>query len=129
MIRYLTVDDLRDVKDVFFNSFTEEESLITYPVISQIITKSPQIMSLCLGWEQEKRIVGAIAFTPVFFDSSSVISAYILSPLAVHNTYQKNGISTNLINKAKKDLNYKPKIKLKDGLKKYLEWAKIHYKY
>ena len=33
------------------------------------------------------------------------------------------------INKAKKDLNYKPKIKLKDGLKKYLEWAKIHYKY
>ena len=64
-------------------------------------------MSLCLGWEEEKRIVGAIAFTPVFFDSSSAISAYILAPLAVHNTYQKNGIATNLINKAKKDLSDK----------------------
>ena len=89
MIRDLTVDDLRDVKDVFFNSFTEEEALTTYPVISQIIKKSPKIMSLCLGWEEEKRIVGAIAFTPVFFDSSSAISAYILAPLAAHNTYQK----------------------------------------
>jgi hypothetical protein len=39
MIRDLTVDDLRDVKDVFFNSFTEEEALTTYPVISQIIKK------------------------------------------------------------------------------------------
>ena len=107
MIRDLTVDDLRDVKDVFFNSFTEEEALTTYPVISQIITKSPKIMSLCLGWEEEKRIVGAVAFTPVFFDSSSAISAYILAPLAVHNTYQKNGIATNLINKAKKDLSDK----------------------
>ena len=107
MIRDLTVDDLRDVKDVFFNSFTGEEALITYPVISQIITKSPQIMSLCLGWEQEKRIVGAIAFTPAFFDSFSVISAYILASLAVHNTYQKNGITINLSNKAKKDLNDK----------------------
>ena len=107
MIRDLTVDDLRDVKDVFFNSFTEEEALITYPVISQIITKSSQIMSLCLGWEQEKRIVGAIAFTPVFFDSSSVISACILASLAVHNTYQKNGTTINLINKAKKDLSDK----------------------
>ena len=49
MTRDLTVDGLRDVKDVFFNSFTGEEALITYPVISQIITKSSQIMSLCLG--------------------------------------------------------------------------------
>ncbi len=107
MIRDLTVDDLRDVKYVFFNSFTGEEALRTYPVISQIITKSPQIMSLCLGWEQEKRIVGAIAFTPAFFDIFSVISAYILASLAVHNTYQKNGITINLINKAKKDLSDK----------------------
>ena len=107
MIRDLTVDDLRDVKDVFFNSFTEEEALTTYPVISQIIKKSPKIMSLCLGWEEGKRIVGAIAFTLLFFDSSSAISAYILAPLAVHNTYQKNGIATNLINKAKKDLSDK----------------------
>ena len=107
MTRDLTVDGLRDVKDVFFNSFTGEEALITYPVISQIITKSSQIMSLCLGWEQEKRIVRAIAFTPVFFCSSSVISAYILASLAVHNTYQKNGTTINLINKAKKDLSDK----------------------
>ncbi len=33
------------------------------------------------------------------------------------------------LNKAKKQLNYRPKIQLKDGLKRYLNWAKIHYKY
>ena len=42
-----------------------------------------------------------MAFTPAFFDISSVISAYILTPVDVHNTYQKNGIATNLINKEK----------------------------
>jgi hypothetical protein len=51
MIRDLTVDDLRDVKDVFFNSFPEEEALTTYPVISQIITKIPKknVFMLRLG--------------------------------------------------------------------------------
>ena len=33
------------------------------------------------------------------------------------------------LDKSKKHLNYKPKIKLNNGLKKYLEWAKVHYKY
>ena len=33
------------------------------------------------------------------------------------------------LNKSKKHLRYKPKIKLIDGLKKYLSWAKIYYKY
>ena len=33
------------------------------------------------------------------------------------------------LNKSKKHLKYKPKIKLNNGLKKYLDWAKIHYKY
>ena len=33
------------------------------------------------------------------------------------------------LSKSKKHLNYKPKIKLNNGLKKYLDWAKVHYKY
>ena len=33
------------------------------------------------------------------------------------------------LEKSKKHLGYKPKIKLKEGLSKYLNWAKIHYKY
>jgi len=33
------------------------------------------------------------------------------------------------LSKAKKDLYYKPKVNLKDGLKQYLDWAKIYYKY
>ena len=33
------------------------------------------------------------------------------------------------LSKAKKDLYYKPKVKLKDGLKQYLDWAKIYYKF
>ncbi len=33
------------------------------------------------------------------------------------------------LSKSKKHLNYKPKVKLSEGLKKYLDWAKVHYKY
>ena len=33
------------------------------------------------------------------------------------------------LTKAKTHLNYKPKVKLEDGLINFLNWAKIHYKY
>ena len=33
------------------------------------------------------------------------------------------------IKKANKDLNYKPKIQLENGLRKYHSWAKLNYKY
>lgn len=37
MIRKLSVNDLSSIEETFFNSFSEEEAPITYPVIKSLI--------------------------------------------------------------------------------------------
>ena len=101
MIRTLTEKDLSDVKSVVFNSFSSEESSIIYPVIEELICDKSRSTSYCIGFEKNKKIVGAVAFSTVYFKSQANISAYILSPLAVHQSQQKKGIASELIQYAK----------------------------
>lgn len=101
MIRKLKTEDLEDVREIFYHSFSEDEASVNYSVIRQIMGEISRPLSLCLGYEQDQKIVGAVAFSPVYFDAVSDISTYILAPLAVHNAYQKRGIATQLIEEAK----------------------------
>ena len=101
MIRALTINDLTDIKDTFFNSFSAEEASITYPVIKELITEDDKQKNFCIGYELDGYIVGAIGFSPVLFDGEKEISAYILAPLATHKLHQKKGIATQLFDKAK----------------------------
>ena len=101
MIRALTIKDLTDIKDTFFNSFSVEEASITYPVIKELIAEANKQKNFCIGYELDGNIVGAISFSPVLFDVETEISAYILAPLATHKLHQKKGIATQLIDKAK----------------------------
>ena len=84
MIRNLTRDDLGHLKEIFFNSFSEDEAPVTYRVIRQIITERTRPPSLCLGYQEGNELAGAISVSPVFFDDGPNISAFILAPLAVH---------------------------------------------
>lgn len=101
MIRNLTTNDLAEVEDTFFNSFSKEEAPITFPVMRELITESLGQNTTCLGYELDGKIVGAVGFSPVSFASDSNISAYILAPLATHQQHQKKGIATHLINTAR----------------------------
>ncbi len=104
MIRNLTRNDLGNLKEIFFNSFSEEEAPVTYRVISQIIAEKTEPPSLCLGYEEGHDLAGAVSLSPVYFNDRPDIHGYILAPLAVHNFYQNKGIATKLIEKSKADL-------------------------
>jgi len=101
MIRNLTKRDLADVRGVFFNSFSEEEASITFQVISQLVSQATQPASHCLGYEQDGKMVGAVAVSPVYFSSCTDMTAYLLAPLAVHQLHQKKRIATQLIEAAR----------------------------
>ncbi|MDA7712501.1 GNAT family N-acetyltransferase, partial [bacterium] len=47
------------------------------------------------------KIVSAVGFSPVFFKTDTGLSAYILAPLATHQSHQKKGLATKLIESAK----------------------------
>jgi putative acetyltransferase len=95
------------LRDVFFNSFSEEEAPETFKLISEIICNESEPPSLCLGYKVKGKIVGAIALSPVYFGESANLTAYILAPLAVHKAFQNNGIASELIEEAKSILKKK----------------------
>ena len=104
MIRSLTAQDAIALRDVFFNSFSEEEAPITYDVLINMISQETAPASLCLGYVVDGEVKGAVGFTPAYFDQDADMSAYILAPLAVHSAHQSKGIATQLINHAKQTL-------------------------
>ena len=101
MIRKLTINDLSAVKETFFNSFSAEEAPITYPVIKSLIEDNAINNNYCIGYELDGKIVSAVGFSPVVFEIDAEISAYILAPLATHQSHQKKGLATKLIESAK----------------------------
>ena len=100
MIRKLSVNDLDAIQEVFYNSFSSEEAPITYPVIKSLIEESASDNNYCIGYELDGKIVSAVGFSPVFFKTDTGISAYILAPLATHQSHQKEGLATKLIESA-----------------------------
>ena len=80
MIRKLSVNDLSSIEETFFNSFSEEEAPITYPVIKSLIEDDVTNNNYCIGYELDGIIVSAVGFSPVFFKTDTEMSAYILAP-------------------------------------------------
>ena len=103
-IRELTLSDLDNVEAVFFNSFSEAEAPLTFPLIGQLIADTSNAEVLCLGYEEADEICGVVAFSPLQFVSDTKLTAYILAPLAVHKRQQCKGIATRLIAHAKDQL-------------------------
>ena len=101
MIRELVESDFSDIEETFFNSFSAEEAPITFPVIKSLISENTGTLNYCLGIELEGKIVSAVGFSPVFFTTRSEISAYILAPLATHQSHQNKGLASKLIESAK----------------------------
>ena len=97
MIRALTSLDLEDVQTVFYEAFSQDEARLTYSVIRELITEHSEPESLCLGYVVEDAVAAAVAFSPVQFSAESLLSAYILAPLATHPKYQKQGFATSMI--------------------------------
>lgn len=107
ILRDLTISDDESLKEIFFHSFPKEEAPQTLNIISQIVRETSQPSPVCLGFEEQGHLVGAIANSPVYFDADPQVSAYILAPLAVHNSHQKKGIATQLIEASKARLGEK----------------------
>ena len=93
----MTTVDLIEVEQVFTHAFSIEEASATYQIIRASISKNTPDTRLCLGYEKQTNIVGAIAFTSVVFETDEDMTGYILAPLAVHSDYQQQEIGTKLL--------------------------------
>lgn len=96
-IRPATRADAEGIKNVHLQAFDQSEAeLVAKLAVNLLRDKStPEVISLVAIKNGE--IVGHIAFSPVYLESSIAPFAMILAPLAVLPDYQKNKVGSSLV--------------------------------
>ena len=96
-IREATIDDEEHIKNVYLQAFNDSEARIVADVAVNLLKENQSAKIISLIAVENNEIVGHIAFSPVFIETSNENFGYILAPLAVVPKYQKNTIGTSLI--------------------------------
>jgi putative acetyltransferase len=97
-IRTAEKKDLPSIQNVIKTSFPIEEhkliSILAKELSDEIST--PPVKSFIA--EIDKKIIGYVSFSPIFFKLNTNILGYILSPLAVSSNIQNQGVGTKIVN-------------------------------
>lgn len=96
-IRLTQQTDLDSVLKVIKTAFSDEENKVIMNLVQELHqeTTSPSIKSLVA--EVDNQVIGYVSYSPIFLKSASILSGYILAPLAVSPEHQKQGVGSNLI--------------------------------
>lgn len=96
-IRLAHKTDLNPIQRVVETAFSDEENKVIRNLVSDLAKEitSPSIKSLIA--EIDNQVIGYVSYSPIFLESDSGISGYILAPLAVSPEHQKQGVGSNLI--------------------------------
>jgi putative acetyltransferase len=93
-------DNIEEIKNLFIKVFSDSEGLSEGLLIGDLAYNlmtctDTQDLYGFIAVENEK-IIGSILFTRLTFENK--INSFILSPVAIHTSYQKKGIGQKLIN-------------------------------
>ena len=97
-IRLAQGTDLASIQSVIEAAFAAEENKLIRDLSADLFkeTTRPPIKSLVA--ELGGKLIGYVCYSPVFLKSTTDVSGYILSPLAVSPEYQSQGVGSALIN-------------------------------
>lgn len=96
-IREATQDDAESIKNVYLQAFDNSEARMVSDLAVNLLNEIYPVKIISLVAIKNNEIVGHIAFSPVFYESTSKHFAYILAPLAVSPEFQKNKIGSSLV--------------------------------
>jgi len=89
-----------EVKQLFTKTFLDSEGqsegLLIGNLVHELLTSTACHDFYCFIATENKQIIGSIIFSKLSFDHE--ISAFLLSPVAIHTSYQGKGIGQKLIN-------------------------------
>ena len=90
--------DLASIQTVIETAFAPEENKLISHLSADLFkeTTHPPVKSLVA--ELGGKLIGYVCYSPVFLKSTTDVSGYILSPLAVSPEYQSQGVGSALIN-------------------------------
>ena len=100
-IRTATHLDRDAIRRIHLAAFAEEERDIVSALAINLLQEDSTPPTLSLVAENDGRIVGHIAFSPVRIGNNSDLQGYILAPLAVEPEFQHQGVGSKLIGDGK----------------------------
>jgi putative acetyltransferase len=96
-IREATIDDAENIKNVYLQAFDTSEAQTVSDIAVNLLSENHPVKIISLVAIENNELVGHIAFSPVFYESTNEHFGYILAPLAVSPEFQKNKIGFSLV--------------------------------
>ena len=96
-IREATIDDAENIKNVHLRAFDKSEARVVSDFAINLLNENHPVKIISLVAIENNEVVGHIAFSPVFLESTNEHIGYILAPLAVSPKFQKNNIGSSLV--------------------------------
>ncbi len=96
-IKEAKISDSDQIRSVHLQAFDESEARIVADFAANLFEDESQHEIISLVAVQDDMIVGHIAFSPVYLESSGEYFAYLLGPLGITPQNQKKGIGSTLV--------------------------------
>lgn len=96
-IRPATIADVEDIKTVHLQAFDESERQQVADLAAKLQSENCSDEVLSLVAVDNNEVVGHIAFSRAYLEDSQQLFAYLLGPLGVLPSYQKQGVGSALI--------------------------------
>ena len=96
-IREANTKDSDNIRTVHLEAFNSSEAELISDFAINLLHEESVVQTISLVAVDDDVIVGHTAFSPVFLDSTNEHFGYILAPLAVKPTHQKNGVGFTIV--------------------------------
>lgn len=96
-IRFARMNDSDVIKTLYLQTFNKSEADLVSNLAVNFLVEESTVDTMSLVATDNDVIIGHIAFSPVFLDSSNEHIGYILAPLAVSPAHQNNRVGTTIV--------------------------------
>ena len=96
-IREANMNDSEGIKALRLQAFDISEAELVSDFAVNLLHEKSTINIITLVAIDNDEIIGYVAFSPVFLDSTNEHFGYILAPLAVSPTHQNNRVGTTIV--------------------------------
>ena len=96
-IREAKIKDADSIKRVHLEAFKNSEAELISDLAINLLQEKSTTKTISLVTIENDVIIGHVAFSPVFFESTNQHFGYILAPLAVLPPHQKKGVGTTIV--------------------------------
>ncbi len=103
-IRKANTSDLEGIRRLYLEAFGDEENVLVANLACELLEAATTPETISLAAEEGNRVLGHVAFSPVHSKQAGELFAYLLAPLAVLPSHQKQGAGKKLIEEGFKEL-------------------------